>query len=105
MKEKVNNEVLYPEDLLELVSSRFSHDMLAVFSEIWNRKETGIMWTELLQSHERYIMEKALLIFEITGFVEVDIDNRDKRKKRYIPDRTRGPQLAEFIYKLYQGGN
>ncbi|KJD38085.1 hypothetical protein QD46_21450 [Paenibacillus polymyxa] len=93
----MNYEVLYPADLLELVSSRFSHDMLAVFSEIWNRKETGIMWSELLKSHDRYIMEKALLVFEITGFVEVDIDNRDKRKKIYSGQNKRSSVSRIYI--------
>jgi hypothetical protein len=94
-------QATYPDELLALVAKRIPEEMISVFGEIWNHwndHETGITWTSLVQIIEdRYIVEKALLLLETTGFVSVESSPLDRRSKRYLPDPTRGIQLAKFI--------
>lgn len=57
-------------------------------------------WTELVKKlKKRYMVEKALLLFETTGFINAKESISNKNEKRYIPDNVRGKQLAYYLSK------
>lgn len=98
--EKVDgNQVAYPSELLDFIVKRIPAEMKSVFVEIWNyRTDGGITWTNLVKKiGDRYLVEKALLLFETNGFVNVESSTADKRQKNYLPDEVRGKQLARYI--------
>ncbi|ALS10038.1 hypothetical protein ABE82_26915 (plasmid) [Paenibacillus peoriae] len=93
------NHAIYSDELLELITGRLSREMKEVFGTIWNRRNSdGVSWSELLEIHQnRKLMEKTLIVLEVSGFIEVDSNNTDKRKKNYVPDKIRGMQLASYL--------
>ncbi|WP_059040700.1 hypothetical protein [Paenibacillus rubinfantis] len=101
------NGVSYPEDLLEFIARRIPQEMTAVFAEVWNHKsEGGITWTNLVNKiGDRYLVEKALLLLETNGFVNVETSPLDRRQKKYIPDEIRGRQLARTLRNLKEHQN
>ncbi|MCC3379297.1 hypothetical protein ACFQ5D_20560 [Paenibacillus farraposensis] len=98
------NHAIYSDELLELITGRLSREMKEVFGTIWNsRNSDGVSWSELLEIHKnRKLMEKALIALEVSGFIEVDSNNTDKRKKHYVPDKIRGKQLAKFLAAKFE---
>lgn len=97
---KLNDQDLqYPTEVLEFIAGRIPREMTSVFAEIWNhRSDGGITWTHLVSKiGDRYLVEKALLLLETNGFVNVDPSPLDRRQKKYIPDEIRGKQLAVYL--------
>ncbi|MFE5324717.1 hypothetical protein ACFQ88_39370 [Paenibacillus sp. NPDC056579] len=92
------NQVLYTDELLAFIVKRIPAEMINVFAEIWNNKNVGVTWTNLVNTiGDRYLVEKALLLFETNGFVQVELSTADKRQKIYLPDKIRGKQMAKYI--------
>ncbi|MFB5268161.1 hypothetical protein ACE41H_15440 [Paenibacillus enshidis] len=101
-----DNGLYYPPQLLALIVSRIPNDLMKVFTQIWNSKstnesgssESGITWTSLVKEiGDRSIVEKALLIFEINGFVYSESSALDRRQKKYLPHSVLGRQLAKYL--------
>ncbi|GGG18695.1 hypothetical protein [Paenibacillus abyssi] len=87
----------FPNEVVDFLGKRIPKEMIDVFTVIWNYRKDGINWTELTKTvGDRYKVEKALLVLETIGFVSVE-STINKREKKYIPDETRGLQLAKFI--------
>ncbi|MCM3130517.1 hypothetical protein PUW24_00950 (plasmid) [Paenibacillus urinalis] len=95
----MNGHVEYPPEVLDFIARRIPQEMISVFAEIWNhRSEGGVTWTLLVSKiGDRYLVEKALLLLETNGFVNVDPSPLDRRQKKYIPDEIRGKQLALYL--------
>ncbi|MEB9896709.1 hypothetical protein P4K96_25110 [Bacillus cereus] len=93
------NEVAYPDELLDFIVRRIPLELTEVFKVIWNsRINGGITWTNLVQQNgDRYLVEKALLLFETNGFVNVEASTVDRRQKNYFPAPVRGLQLARYL--------
>lgn len=101
-----DNDLHYPPQLLALIVSRIPNDLIKVFTQIWNSRltdesgstESGITWTSLVKEiGDRTIVEKALLIFEINGFVYSESSALDRRQKKYLPHKVLGRQLAIYL--------
>lgn len=87
----------YPEKVLNFLASRIPQEMINVFRVIWNHRNSGINWTDLVKEiGDRYKVEKALLVLETVGFVSVGT-SINKREKKYVPHEVRGIQLAEYL--------
>ncbi|MFX3639833.1 MAG: hypothetical protein ACE3L7_14455 [Candidatus Pristimantibacillus sp.] len=93
------NQITYPEEILEFIVKRIPTELTKVFVEIWNnRNNGGITWTSLVKNiGDRYLVEKALLLFETNGFVIVESSTVDRRQKNYQPHEVRGLQLAKYL--------
>lgn len=103
-----DNDLHYPPQLLALIVRNIPDDLMKVFSVIWNRRvadndesgtgESGITWTGLVKEiGDRTIVEKALLILEINGFVYSESSALDRRQKKYYPHRILGMQLFKHL--------
>lgn len=103
----MTNDVSYPDDLLEFIAKRIPEEMAAVFAEVWNHKnDGGVTWTNLVSTiGDRYLVEKALLLLETNGFVNVETSPLDRRQKKYLPDDVRGRQLARTLRNLKEQQN
>ncbi|WP_336788355.1 hypothetical protein [Paenibacillus sp. MMO-177] len=88
----------YPSEILGIISQRIPKEFFNVFTHIWNNKDEGISWKELVEAiGDRITVDKAVLFYEISGFVNCKSSSMDRRKKIYKADLIRGLQLAELI--------
>jgi hypothetical protein len=87
----------FPPEIIDFFGKRIPREMIEVYRVIWNHRNDGIKWTDLVQAiGDRYKVEKALLVLETIGFVSVET-TINKREKKYVPHGFRGIQLAQYI--------
>jgi len=94
------NPLLYPPELLDYIVKKIPPEMIQVFITIWNANKNsgGITWTSLTKEiSDRYLVEKALLLFETNGFVYSETSSTDRRQKHYYANGEMGIQLAKHI--------
>ncbi|WP_338709254.1 hypothetical protein [Paenibacillus amylolyticus] len=93
------NSLSYPPELLDYIVKRTPSELIQVFGAVWNaRNEGGITWTDLTKKFsDRYLVEKALLLFECTGFVYCEPSANDRRQKKYFTNDVLGLQLAKYL--------
>ena len=102
----LNNNAEYSTVLLEFITNRMPSSTIEVFKTIvrdFQNKEI-CTWKKLVEKFEnRSLVEDALLILEVDGFITSVRSQEDRRIIMYIPHEKHGKFLAKYLSENKRG--